>query len=125
MISKENLQEVKAALYMNCKSSKFCCKCLEKLCDGHHCFHAGTLKIGPLESLQQIVNNVINDTSPQRFRITEVCHFLESNDYINFSDHIADLNMFGTVWFFCTEKLWKEQQAIEENGGQESLGAWY
>ena len=114
MIGKDSLLEVKQALYNNCKDTKFCCICLEgnKHIGEPHCFHRGSLKIGHLETLHRIIDTVINDTSPQHFRILQVCHYLETNDYIRFDDGFNDASMFGIVTFYCTEKLWNEQSAL-------------
>lgn len=123
MISKENIEEIKEMLYMNCLSKQFCCLCMERIEHKDHCIHTGSLKIGSLDRLRFLINNIINDTSEQRFRLYEACRFLESQGYITYK--IPTSKMCATI-FYCTPKLiieMREKQSKEGNEEQKQL--WY
>ena len=129
MISKENMEEIKNSIYMYCKTSKFCCLCMDKISHSDHCWHNGTLRIGMIETLQDIVNKILNDTTPQKFRIAEALHFLNGNGYLNYRNYTKTndrIQLFGTIIHYTSEKLWLEMKQKDEHPELEmNLTSWY
>jgi len=129
MISKENIEEIKNAIYMYCKTSKFCCLCMDKIPHNEHCWHIGSLRIGMIENLFTLINQILNDTTPQKFRVTEALHYLAGNGYLYYKNYtkVKDhIQLFGTVVHYASEKFWLEMKLKEEHPELETnLTNWY
>jgi len=94
MISQENIMNIKEVLYTYCKGKQ-------------------SLKIGSLWKLRNLIDTVLLDSSKQKFRIVEACHYLVNKDYICFVFHDKK-NIYSGGIHFITPKLWKEMQFTEQ-----------
>ena len=105
MISKENMEQCKEAIFMSCKSK-------------------GNLHIGGLMQLRSLLNTVLNDTTTQQFRLYEASKFLCSQGYIEIKQNNI---MYGNEIFFATDKLWIEMNKLFESGetSNQHLKNWF
>lgn len=91
IVSCDNIENVKEALYFHCKGRK-------------------SLKVGGLMKLRSVIDSVLHDTSKQKFRIVETCHYLKDLGYIE----TKQTNVFSINQHFITSKLWLEMQKKEQ-----------
>lgn len=108
MISQENLDAVKEVLYNNyiAKNSKI---------------------IGDLMTLRNLIDTVLHDTSYNKFRIVEACHFLDGQGYLKYMNSANEQNMFGVIVFYITDKLINEQRERQTQDQEDELNLkkWY
>jgi len=106
MISNENIENCKEILYIHCKGKQ-------------------KLLIGGLNILRNLLDTVLNDTSWNKFRLVEACHFLDNKGYLIYKTPKDDKNIFGMILFYITPKLWQEMKTKEElEGKEEQIKLW-
>jgi len=109
MISNENLEQIKEVLYSNYLGS-------------------GKMIIGDLNKLRSLLDLVLNDTTFNKFRIVEACHFLHNKKYIIYINSAQGSNLFGVILFTITPILIEEmrlREKIEQEEQGKNLKAWY
>lgn len=106
MISQEKIDEVKEVLY-------------------NHYVSYGTKRIGFLEDLRNLLSNIINDTSPTKYRMTEMCHFLHGQGYLVPSQRFDDKYLFCLPEFYITQKLIDEMKKRAEMEAEDKTLKWY
>lgn len=109
MISKDNIENCKEILFNEYDSKE-------------------SFIIGDLNRLRNLLDTVLNDTSYNKFRIVEACHWLHNQGYLNYKNSADDKNMFGIIIFFITPKLveeMKDKRNKQEEEENKNLRSWY
>lgn len=116
VISKEQIENCKEAIYMYCINKRYCINCA---CNEPHTIHdivIGTMRIGVLDNLFKVLDSVLHDTTPTRFRLSEAGDYLAAQGYLE----IRAISALNTQ-FFATPKLIMEQKEKQRqtdfNGG--------
>lgn len=108
-ISSERIDQIKDVLY-------------------NHYLSKNSNVIGDLSTLRNLLDTVLNDTSYNKFRIVEACHFLDGRGYIGYVNSSPNPRLLGVVVYVIKDKLIDEmkQKAIDDAKEEnEKLKVWY